>query len=67
MRICKTTVDKLDAWFWSPEWQNTETEAQQDIESGNVNEFANAEGLIAHLNGNSSEFLGKHDETLKGL
>ena len=47
----KKLVDKRDAWFWTPEWQQAEAEAQKDIESGNVTEFESVDGLLAHLKG----------------
>jgi hypothetical protein len=47
----KRLIDKRDAWFWSPQWQQAETEAQKDIRSGNVTEFESAEDLLAHLKG----------------
>ena len=47
----KKLVDKRDAWFWSPDWQKTETEAQKDIESGKVREFESVDDLLEHLKG----------------
>ena len=47
----KKLVDKRDVWFWSPEWQRAEAEAQEDIESGNVKEFESVDDLLAHLDG----------------
>ena len=47
----KRLIDKRDAWFWSPQWQQAEAEAQKDIRSGNVTEFKSAEDLLAHLKG----------------
>jgi len=47
----KKLVDKRDAWFWSPEWQKTEAEAQKDIEGGNVREFESVDDLLQGLKG----------------
>jgi len=47
----KKLVDKRDAWFWTREWQQAESEAQRDIESGNVTEFESVDDLLAHLKG----------------
>ncbi len=47
----KKLVDKRDAWFWSPEWQKAEAEAQKDIESGNVEEFESVDDLLGSLKG----------------
>jgi AbrB family looped-hinge helix DNA binding protein len=45
----KRIIDKGDAWFWTPEWQAGEAEAQKDIDEGNVKEFDSVEDLIAEL------------------
>ena len=47
----KKLVDKRDAWFWTPGWQQAEAEAHKDIESGNVTEFESVDDLLAHLKG----------------
>ncbi len=47
----KKIVDKRDAWFWSPEWQQAEAQAQKDILSGSVSEFDSVDDLIEHLKG----------------
>jgi len=47
----KKLIDKRDAWFWSPDWQKAEAEAQSDIDSGNVEEFDSVDALIASLKG----------------
>lgn len=45
----KKIIDSRDAWFWAPQWQEAEAEAQQDIDSGNVSEFESVEELLTHL------------------
>ena len=45
----KKLVDKGQAWFWSREWQEAEREAEADMQSGRVHEFADAEDAIAFL------------------
>ena len=47
----KRLIDKRDAWFWSPQWQQAETEAQRDIDVGDVTEFESVDDLLAHLKG----------------
>ena len=47
----KKIVDKRDIWFWSQEWQKGECEAQNDIDTGNVEEFDSVDGLLAELKG----------------
>ena len=46
----KKLVDKSQAYFWSSEWQAAEQEASEDIASGRVREFANADDLVTSLN-----------------
>jgi len=50
----KRLIDKRDAWFWSPEWQKAEAEAQADIDEGRVVEFDSVDELLAHLHESSS-------------
>ena len=45
----KKLIDKRDAWFWTPEWQKAEAEAQKDIDSGNVEEYESVDGLLDGL------------------
>ncbi len=47
----KKLIDKRDTWFWSPEWQKGEAEAQKDITSGNVEEFESVDDLLDGLKG----------------
>jgi uncharacterized phage-associated protein len=37
------------AWFWDPEWQAGEREADQDIRHGRVTRYASADDFIASL------------------
>lgn len=41
--------DRSQAWFWSPEWQQAEEEATEDIEAGRVLTFATADEAIEAL------------------
>lgn len=45
----KKIIDTRDAWFWAPDWQQAEAEAQNDIDNGRVSEFETMEELLAHL------------------
>jgi antitoxin MazE len=47
--VPKKTVDAEQAWFWSKEWQESEKEAQADLEAGRVKRFKNVEELIKDL------------------
>lgn len=43
-------VNDEEAWFWTPEWQKREREADEDIRRGRVSPaFSSAEELIADL------------------
>ncbi|MFD1064749.1 AbrB/MazE/SpoVT family DNA-binding domain-containing protein [Oceanobacillus locisalsi] len=43
------TIAKDQTWFWSPEWQQEEREADEDIKHGRVKTFDNADDAIAYL------------------
>ncbi len=42
-------IDATQAWFWSPEWQAAEREADADRAAGRVETFASGEALIGAL------------------
>jgi len=42
-------IDKSQAYFWSEDWQKGELEASEDIESGRIQEFDDADALIDAL------------------
>jgi hypothetical protein len=42
-------TDESQAYFWTPEWQAGEQEAEEDIAAGRVYEFDNVDDLIASL------------------
>ena len=45
----KRLVDATQAWFWTPEWQKAEREADADIKAGRVYRANSVEELIASL------------------
>ncbi|MEE9284618.1 MAG: AbrB/MazE/SpoVT family DNA-binding domain-containing protein [Dehalococcoidia bacterium] len=45
----KRLIDKSQAYFWTPEWQAAETEAEADIKAGRVKGFASADELFEDL------------------
>jgi AbrB family looped-hinge helix DNA binding protein len=47
----KRLVDKDQAYFWSPQWQAAEREAEEDIKAGRVKTFPSVEELIQDLDG----------------
>ncbi|MGE0000332.1 MAG: hypothetical protein AB7R77_20960 [Ilumatobacteraceae bacterium] len=48
MNRAKTT-DATQAWFWSPEWQLGEREAEADRAAGPLETFESGEQLVSAL------------------
>lgn len=44
-------VDRSQAYFWTPRWQQGEQEAEEDLRSGRVSTFDSVEDLIEDLSG----------------
>ena len=42
-------IDSTQAWFWTPEWQSGEREADSDRTAGRVRTFDSGEALIEEL------------------
>jgi AbrB family looped-hinge helix DNA binding protein len=42
-------IDASQAWFWTPEWQAMEREADEDITAGRVERFDSDEEFLAAL------------------
>jgi antitoxin MazE len=57
MRLVGTRLEMVPAslirkdqlWFWTPEWQSKEREADQDITQGRVKDFDSVEALLQDL------------------
>jgi hypothetical protein len=47
---------KSQAWYWTPEWQAAEREADQDIQSGRTRRFTDADEAIAFLNEQAEQY-----------
>jgi AbrB family looped-hinge helix DNA binding protein len=45
----KKLVDKSQAYFWTKKWQDTEKQAEEDIESGRVKSFGSVDELVDNL------------------
>ena len=45
----KKVIDASQAWFWTPEWQAGEREADADIAAGRVTTYLTAEEFLASL------------------
>ncbi|MFA5873188.1 MAG: AbrB/MazE/SpoVT family DNA-binding domain-containing protein [Anaerolineales bacterium] len=46
----QVTIERSQAYFWTPRWQAGEREADEDIKAGRVKEFANIDEAINYLN-----------------
>ncbi len=44
-------IDPEQAWFWSDRWQRMEQEAQADLETGRIVEYASIAEALAALDG----------------
>lgn len=42
-------TDPTQAWFWTPEWQQREREANEDVSAGRIRRFGDSEALLAYL------------------
>lgn len=51
--VPKKLIDKSQAYFWTPEWQAAERQAQADIYEGRVKEIATVDDLLAALHSKS--------------
>jgi AbrB family looped-hinge helix DNA binding protein len=47
--VPKKLIDKSQAYFWTPQWQSAEREAQNDIDEGRIEEFESVDDLFADL------------------
>ena len=47
--IIKGPIDPDQAWFWTPEWQAKEREADADKAAGRVERFESHEAFLAAL------------------
>lgn len=47
--LMRPARDPEQAWFWTPEWQAKEREADEDFQAGRFQSFASVEDLIADL------------------
>lgn len=51
----KKTIDATQAWFWSPEWQLGEREADADRRAGRVEVFESGEQFVSALRASSKK------------
>jgi len=47
--VPKKLIEKSQAYFWIPEWQVAERQAQADVDDGRLQEFESVDDVIAEL------------------
>ena len=52
-------VPRDQMWFWTPEWQAREREADEDIRAGRAKSFRSADELIRSLRGSRKRSAAK--------
>src|SRR6266571_1466919 len=45
----RKVIDATQAWFWTPEWQAREREADEDLAAGRFERFESGEEFLAAL------------------
>lgn len=45
----KKLIDKIQAYFWTSEWQAAERKADEDITAGRIRQFEDVKDAIVHL------------------
>ena len=63
----KTLVDKSEACFWSPGWQEAEHRASEDIAVGRLPEFEGIEHLLEHRSSGVTVHSGLPSPTRSGV
>lgn len=58
----KKLVDKEQEWFWTERWQRGEREAEEDLRSGRVHSFDDAEEAVAFLHKEAEDSSDKGAE-----
>lgn len=48
-RLDVREIDPAQAWFWTPDWQAVEREADEEIATGQGTVYASDEELLEHL------------------
>jgi len=48
-RLAMREIDPEQAWFWTPEWQEGEREADEDIAAGRVTRYDSDEEFLKYL------------------
>ena len=49
-RLNEEAIFNDQSWYWTPEWQAAEKEADEDISEGRIHRFKNVNNAIKFLN-----------------
>ncbi|MDQ2741194.1 MAG: AbrB family transcriptional regulator [Chloroflexota bacterium] len=60
-RLEMREIDPEQAWFWTPEWQEGEREADEDIAAGRVTRYDSDEEFLKHLESISLRTVSQYD------
>lgn len=58
-RLDEEAVFNDQSWYWTPEWQAAEKEADEDITAGRVHRFDDVEDAIKFLHQQAKESNGE--------
>jgi AbrB family looped-hinge helix DNA binding protein len=47
--VPQVAIERSQAYFWTPRWQEGERQAEEDIKAGRVKKFDSVDNLIADL------------------
>ena len=47
--VPQVAIERSQAYFWTPRWQEGERQAEEDIKAGRVKKFDSVDDLIADL------------------
>jgi len=57
-RLNEEAIFNDQSWYWTPEWQAAEKEADEDISAGRINRFKNVNNAIKFLHEQADQANG---------
>ena len=58
-RLNQEDIFKGQSWYWTPEWQTAEKEADEDIATGRIHRFKNVNNAIKFLHKQTDQANGE--------
>jgi len=58
-RLNEEAIFNDQSWYWTPEWQAAEKEADEDISAGRINRFKNVNNAIKFLHEQADQANGE--------